>query len=45
MPECSFPPSSRYEIDRPAKITDAFINYCLDHPAEQALASFEKVCT
>ena len=35
--------TTRYEIDKLAKITDAFIDYCLDHPAEKALASFEKV--
>ena len=35
--------TTKYEIDKLAKITDAFIDYCLDHPAENALASFEKV--
>ena len=35
--------TTKYEIDKLAKITDAFIDYCLDHPAEKALASFEKV--
>ena len=35
--------TTQYEIDRLAKITDAFIDYCLDHPTEKALASFEKV--
>jgi hypothetical protein len=35
--------TTRYEIDKLARITDAFIDYCLDHPAEKALASFEKV--
>ena len=35
--------TTQYEIEKLAKITDAFIYYCLDHPAENALASFEKV--
>ena len=35
--------TTKYEIDKLAKITDAFLDYCLDHPAEKALASFEKV--
>jgi hypothetical protein len=35
--------TTQYEIDKLAKITDAFLDYCLDHPAEKALASFEKV--
>ena len=35
--------TTKYEIDKLAKITDAFIDYCLDHPTENALASFEKV--
>lgn len=35
--------STRYEVDKLATITDAFLDYCLDHPAENALASFEKV--
>ena len=35
--------TTRYEVDGLAAITDAFVDYCLDHPAEKALASFEKV--
>ena len=35
--------TTQYEIDKLARITDAFIDYCLDHPAEKALTSFEKV--
>lgn len=35
--------TTQYDIDKLAKITDAFIDYCLDHPGEKALASFEKV--
>jgi len=35
--------TTQYEFDKLARITDAFLNYCLDHPAENALASFEKV--
>jgi hypothetical protein len=35
--------TTKYEIDKLANITDAFLDYCLDHPAEKALASFEKV--
>jgi hypothetical protein len=35
--------TTQYAIDKLAKITDAFLDYCLDHPTEKALASFEKV--
>jgi hypothetical protein len=35
--------TTQYEIDKLAKITDAFLDYCLDNPGENALASFEKV--
>jgi len=35
--------STQYEIEKLAGITDAFIDYCLDHPGEKALESFEKV--
>ncbi|WP_136808268.1 HdeA/HdeB family chaperone [Desulfosediminicola flagellatus] len=31
-----------YVVENLAEITDNFIDYCLDHPAENALASFEK---
>ena len=34
--------TTRYNVDALAKITDQFIDYCLDHPAENALQSFEK---
>mgnify|MGYP001816556750 FL=1 len=37
--------TTQYQIERLAKITDAFLDYCLDHPGEKALASFEKVYT
>ena len=32
-----------YEVEALAQITDRFIDYCLDHPAENALQSFEKI--
>ncbi|MEE4174019.1 MAG: HdeA/HdeB family chaperone [Xanthomonadales bacterium] len=35
--------TTRYEIETLAQITDRFIDYCLDHPSENALQSFEKV--
>ena len=35
--------TTRYDVDTLAQITDKFIDYCLDHPAENALQSFEKV--
>jgi hypothetical protein len=35
--------TTRYEIEALAQITDRFIDYCLDHPSENALQSFEKV--
>jgi len=34
--------STQYDIEALAQITDQFIDYCLDHPAENALQSFEK---
>jgi hypothetical protein len=34
---------TKYDIEKLAGITDAFIDYCLDHPSEKALTSFEKV--
>ena len=34
--------TTRYNVDALAEITDQFIDYCLDHPAENALQSFEK---
>ena len=35
--------TTKYDIDKLAKITDAFTDYCLDPPTEKALASLEKV--
>lgn len=34
--------TTRYDVDALAQVTDRFIDYCLDHPAENALQSFEK---
>jgi len=34
--------TTEYDVDALAKVTDQFIDYCLDHPAENALQSFEK---
>lgn len=33
--------TTRYEVEALAQITDQFIDYCLDHPAANALQSFE----
>jgi len=33
--------TTRFDTDTMARTTDAFIDYCLDHPAENALTSFE----
>ena len=35
--------TTKYEVETLAQITDQFIDYCLDHPAENALQSFEKL--
>jgi hypothetical protein len=34
--------TTQYEVEALAQITDQFIDYCLDHPTENALKSFEK---
>jgi len=34
--------TTQYDVDALAQVTDQFIDYCLDHPAEPALQSFEK---
>lgn len=34
--------TTQYEVDTLAQVTDQFIDYCLDHPADKALPSFEK---
>mgnify|MGYP001817537776 CR=1 FL=1 len=34
--------TTQYEVDALAQVTDQFIDYCLDHPAANALQSFEK---
>jgi hypothetical protein len=33
--------TTQYDVEALAQITDQFIDYCLDHPAENALQSFE----
>ena len=35
--------TTKFEIDALAKITDKFVDYCLDHPQEKALEAFEKI--
>ena len=35
--------TTQYQVDALAQITDQFIDYCLDHPTENALQSFEKL--
>lgn len=35
--------TTRYEIEALAQITDRFVDYCLDHPTENALKSFEDI--
>ena len=35
--------TTQYEIEALAQITDQFIDYCLDHPTENALQSFERI--
>ena len=35
--------TTRYDVDRLSGITDQFLDYCLDHPSENALTSFEKL--
>jgi len=35
--------TTQYDVDALAQVTDRFIDYCLDHPAENALESFEKL--
>ena len=35
--------TTRFDIDKLAEITDRFLDYCLDHPTENALQSFEKI--
>lgn len=35
--------TTQYDVGKLSAITDAFLDYCLDHPSEKALASFEKV--
>lgn len=31
-----------FDTEAMAKTTDIFIDYCLDHPTEKALAAFER---
>jgi hypothetical protein len=35
--------TTQYEVETLSQITDQFIDYCLDHPTENALQSFEKL--
>ena len=35
--------STQYDVEALAQVTDQFIDYCLDHPAESALQAFEKI--
>jgi hypothetical protein len=35
--------TTQYNVDALAQITDQFIDFCLDHPADNALKSFEKI--
>ncbi|EXJ12640.1 hypothetical protein D779_4058 [Imhoffiella purpurea] len=35
--------TTQYEVETLAGITDRFIDYCLNHPADNALQSFEKL--
>ena len=35
--------TTQYEIEALAKITDKFIDHCLDNPNDKALAAFEKI--
>ena len=34
---------TKYDPDALGQISDKFVEYCLDHPNEKALASFEKI--
>jgi hypothetical protein len=35
--------TTQYDVDALAQVTDRFIDHCLDHPADNALQSFEKI--
>jgi hypothetical protein len=35
--------TTQYDVDTLARITDDFIDYCLDNPVQNALQSFEKI--
>ena len=35
--------TTQYDVERLSQITDQFVDYCLDHPAENALKSFDKM--
>ena len=35
--------TTQFQVDELAALTDSFIEYCLDHPDDKALASFEKL--
>jgi len=35
--------TTQYEPETLGQISDKFMEYCLDHPSEKALAAFEKI--
>lgn len=35
--------TTQFNTEALAKITDSFIEYCLDHPGEKAMVAFEKL--
>jgi hypothetical protein len=35
--------TTRHDVEKLSTITDRFLDYCLGHPAENALQSFEKI--
>ena len=35
--------TTKYVIENLAEITDEFVEYCLDHPTDNALQSFERI--
>jgi hypothetical protein len=35
--------TTQYEIEALSAVTDSFIDHCLDHPGDKALAAFEKI--
>lgn len=35
--------TTKFEVDALARITDQFVEYCLDNPKENAMAAFERI--